>query len=183
MLPSAQAGAGHARDAPGDRGRSQSCLTEIKLYWTIEHRFYRAGESDRPPWSGSSRPPHVGDGSAVSTPVGPSGMVASLLSFRAPPPIITNAAGTASRARGQTSGATLSATDTSHGRRQNHPAMDGTRGARLPLAKGFRMSATKDRSECRVMSRGEECRCEQKHSNGPCSGKRRPAQRGFVEAD
>jgi hypothetical protein len=29
-----------------------------------------------------------------------------------------------SRARGQTSGATLSATDPSHGSRQNHPAMD-----------------------------------------------------------
>ncbi len=33
---------------------------------------------------GSSRPPHVGDGSAVPTPVGPLGVVASVLSFRAP---------------------------------------------------------------------------------------------------
>jgi hypothetical protein len=155
-LPAAQAGSGHARDAPGDRGRSQSCLTGIRLYWTIEHGFYRAGESDGPAWGGSARTPHVGDGSAITTPAGSRGVVACVLSFRAPPPITTNGAGAASRARRQTSGATLSATDSSDGSGQNEPAMDGTRGARLPLAAGFRLSATEAKCGCWVMSRGEE---------------------------
>jgi hypothetical protein len=44
-------------------------------------------------------------------------------------------------ARWQASGATLSAANTGHGSRQNHPSMDGTRGAHLPLAAAFRLSA------------------------------------------
>jgi hypothetical protein len=40
MLPAAQADAGHARDAPWDRDRSQSRLAEVGFLWTVKHRFY-----------------------------------------------------------------------------------------------------------------------------------------------
>ena len=39
-LPKAQAGAGHARDAPGNRGHSQGHVAEIRPFWTVEYGFY-----------------------------------------------------------------------------------------------------------------------------------------------
>ena len=40
MLPQAQAGAGHARDTPGNRDRSSGRLAEVRLLGTAEHRVY-----------------------------------------------------------------------------------------------------------------------------------------------
>ncbi len=59
-LPVSQAGAGLAGDASWNRGRSQSRLTGIRLLWTAEHRFYRAGESDGPPRNSGSGPSNLG---------------------------------------------------------------------------------------------------------------------------
>lgn len=39
-LPAAQAGSSQARDAPGDRGRSQGHLAGIRFLWTTEHRLH-----------------------------------------------------------------------------------------------------------------------------------------------
>jgi hypothetical protein len=58
------------------------------------------------------------------------------------------------RAKWQTARATLSAPDSSHGRRQNQPAMDGGRGAHLPLAAGFLLRATEARGGYRVIAFG-----------------------------
>jgi hypothetical protein len=82
-LPASQAGARHAGDAPGDTGRSHYRLAGTGFLWSVEHRFHRAGESDRPSRRGSARTPHLGDGSAVLMPARPAGMVASVLSLRA----------------------------------------------------------------------------------------------------
>jgi hypothetical protein len=58
----------------------------------------------------------------------------------------------------------LSAADPSHGSRQNHPTLDGTRSALLPVAAGFRLSATQARGGRSVMSPASRCRCHQKNS-------------------
>ncbi len=42
-LPEAQAGTDHPRDASGNRGGPRSHLAGIRLLWTVEHRFHRAG--------------------------------------------------------------------------------------------------------------------------------------------
>jgi hypothetical protein len=55
-------------------------LTGIRLLWTVEHGLYRAGESDRPPWLGRSGSPNLGHSAAISPSLGPSGVVASVLS-------------------------------------------------------------------------------------------------------
>jgi hypothetical protein len=92
----------------------------------------------------------------------------------ASPRITTNGAGAATRARWQTSGATLSAMYGSSGSRQNHPRMDGARGAHLPLAKGFRLRGTKpdvDAVSCHgEMGEGASRRTRME----PHSGERRP---------
>jgi len=49
------------------------------LLEAVEHRFYRAGESDRPSWCGSAGTSHLGHSPASSTPLSPPRMVASLL--------------------------------------------------------------------------------------------------------
>src|SRR5260370_13258436 len=46
MLSVAQAGAGHARDAPWDTGRSENRLARTRPLWAAKHCLYRAGESD-----------------------------------------------------------------------------------------------------------------------------------------
>ena len=38
-LPAAQAGSGHARDAPWDRGRSQGHVAALRPLWRVEHRL------------------------------------------------------------------------------------------------------------------------------------------------
>jgi len=80
------------------------------------------------------------------------GMVASVLSFCAPPCLAADSAPAASRTRWQTSSATLPPAYPSHGSGQNQPTMDGARGALLPLAKDFRLSATQARCGCLVMA-------------------------------
>ncbi len=123
-LPTAQAGSGHARDAPGNRGRSHSRLTGNGPLWTAQHRHNSAGESDHSTWNSRSGASHLGDGSAVPTPFGPSGMVARVLSFCTPPCLAAGEARAAARTRWQASGATLSATDSRHGGRENEPTME-----------------------------------------------------------
>jgi hypothetical protein len=154
-LPTAQAGAGFTGDADWNAGRSPSCLTGIRPLGTVEHGFYRASESDGPPWGGSAGTPHVGDGSAVPTPAGPPRVVACLLSFCASPRVAARGMRTAPRARWQPSGTTLPAANPCHGSRQNPSTMDGARSALLPLAKGFRLSGIAARGGCSAMSRGD----------------------------
>src|SRR5260370_40239423 len=88
-LPAAQAGAGHARDAPWDRRRSHGRLAGIGPLRTTEHRLYRAGESYCPSWGSSLGTSHMGHGPTSPTVTGTPGMVASLLSFCAAPYIVT----------------------------------------------------------------------------------------------
>ena len=141
-LPAAQAGSGYPRHAPGDRGCSHSCLTGIRLLWTVEYRFHRAGESDRPTRNSCAGASHLGDGTAVFLPARPSRMVASLLAFCASACLAASSTQAAARARWQTSGATLPTPYSSHGSRQNPSTMDNAGGALVPLAAGFRLKAT-----------------------------------------
>src|SRR5215467_1196573 len=59
--------------------------------------------------------------------------------------IAANEARAATRTRGQIIGATRPPAHSSHGSRQNPPAMDGPRGARLPFVANFRLRATEAR--------------------------------------
>ena len=86
---------------------------------------------------------------------GPSGVVASLLSFCAPSPSAAGEARAAARTRGQASSATLSAANSSHGSRKNPSTLDDARVAHLPLAVGFRLRARKIKCRCGVLSRGD----------------------------
>jgi hypothetical protein len=145
MLPTTQARARQARDAPGNRGHSQGLLAGVRLLWTAEHRFHRAGEFDRPARNSGAGSSHLGDGTAVSAPACISRVVARLLPLCAPSRSAAGSAHAASRTRGQPSGATLPTAYSCHGSRQNHPTMDGARGARLPFVAGFRLRATEAR--------------------------------------
>jgi hypothetical protein len=123
------------------------------LLRAVEHGFYRASEFDRPTWGGRSRTSHLGYFPTGSTAAGPSGMVACVLPFCASSRITSSGAAAATRTRWQTAGATLSATDSGDGSRENHPTMDGSRGALLPIVAGFRLRATEARWGCSVMLR------------------------------
>jgi hypothetical protein len=138
----------------------------IGLLGTAEYRFYRAGESDGPPWRLSASTPHLGHGPAVSSTLGSRRMVARLLSFCASPRSTASGARAAARTRWQASGAALSATNSSDGSRENYPTMDGARSARLPLATRFRLRGIQARGGCRVRSRGVWEMYQQKHSIG-----------------
>jgi hypothetical protein len=133
-LPAAQVSTGHACDAPRDTGRSQNRLAGDGLLWTIKHRFYRAGESDCPPWSGSFGASQLGHCPAGPTPPGASSMVASLLSFCASPCIAPGDARAAARARWQAGGATLPATHPSNGSGENQPTLVNAGSPVLSLA-------------------------------------------------
>src|SRR6266702_4577503 len=85
MLPAAQAGPRLTRDASGDTGRSLDRLTGDGLLRAAEYCFYRASQSDGPPWNSRAGSSNLGDGPAVSAPARPPGMVARLLSLRAAP--------------------------------------------------------------------------------------------------
>ncbi len=84
MLPTAQAGSGHTCDAPGDRRRSHSRLTGTGPFWTAEHRFHRAGESDSASRSSSSGTSNLGHVPTDLTASGSPRVVARLLSLCAP---------------------------------------------------------------------------------------------------
>ena len=58
------------------------------------------------------------------------------------------------------------AKDSGNGCRQNQPAMERVRGARLPLATGICLKATEARWDCCVMLRGSWYMCQQKDSIG-----------------
>jgi hypothetical protein len=165
-LLAAQARAGHPCDAPWDRGRSQNRLAEIRSLWTTEHGFYRASESDRTPWGSSLGTSHVGHGAAWPTTAGPSGVVASVLSFCASSRITPGGARAATRTRGQSSGTTLPAANPSDGSGENTSTMDGSRGAHLPIAAGFRLRANKPRCRGSVMSWSGWAKCQRKKSDG-----------------
>src|SRR5947209_8123613 len=81
MLSAAQAGTRLACDASRDTGQSLDRLTEDGLLRPAKHRFYRASESDHPPWDSRVGSSHLGDGAAVPTSVSSPGVVARLLSF------------------------------------------------------------------------------------------------------
>jgi hypothetical protein len=135
-LPAAQADAGYACDAPGNRRGSQGRLTKTGFLGAAEHRFYRAGESDRPSWGGSAGTSHLGHGEACSTTLSPLGMVASLLSLCASPCITTSGARAATSARWQADGAALPTAYSSDGSGKNQPTMDSAGSALLSLATG-----------------------------------------------
>ena len=164
-LSAAQAGAGHTRDAAGDRGRSQSRLTGIRLLGTAQHRLYRAREFDRPPWSSSAGTPQVGDGEACSTPARPSGVVASLLSFCPSSRSVAGSPRSATTTRGQPSGATLPTTDAGDGSRQSEATMDGARGALVSIGADLRLRGAKAREGWSVRSWSVWRRCSQQHAN------------------
>jgi hypothetical protein len=155
MLPTAQTGSRQAHHASWNRGRSQSRPTGDGILRAAEHGFHRAGESDHPSWSGRAGSSHLGDGAAVPTLVSSSGVVARLLSLCASPPHTARGARAATRARWQPAGATLPTTYTCHGNRQNHPTMDGARGALVSLAAGFCLRGMEVRGGCSVISRGD----------------------------
>ncbi len=144
-LPATEAGSRHARDAARDPGRSHKRLAETGFFWTAQHRFYRTGESDGPSWSSGPGPSHLGNFPTGLTASGVPGVVASLVSCCASSPITAPRARAAASARWQAGGATLSATDGSSGIWENHPTMDGSRGALLPIVTGFRLRATQAR--------------------------------------
>src|SRR5260370_7842949 len=132
-LPAAQAGAGHACDAPRDTGRSQGRLARTGPLGTARHCLYRASESDRPSWGGSADTSHLGHGEARPTTPGPPGMVASVLSLCASPCIATGGAHAATRTRWQTSGATLPAAYSSDGSGENQSKVTRARSAQSSL--------------------------------------------------
>jgi CBS domain-containing protein/transposase-like protein len=144
-LSTAQAATGLARHASWNRGRSHSRLTRDGLLRPVEHGFYRAGESDHPPWNSCTGSSHLGHGEACPTAAGQSRVVAGLLSFCASSPIPAGEARAATRTRWQTARATLSAANSRHGSRQNPSTMDRARGALVPLTAGFRLSTTEAR--------------------------------------
>jgi hypothetical protein len=152
MLPAAQAGACQARDETRDRGRSQRHLAGTRFLRTVEYCVHRAGESDGASWNSRPGTSHLGHFSTVSTAAGPSGVVASLLSFCPSSRIVAGSSRAASRTRWQTSSATLSATNSSNGRRENQPTMDGARGALVPLVACFRLRAREIKCRCGVVS-------------------------------
>ncbi len=166
MLLPAQAGARHAGDAPWHRGRSQSRLTEDGLLRPAEHGFYRASQSDGPPWNSRAGSSHLGHGAAVSTPARPPGVVASVLSFRASPCSSASGTGPATSTRRQPSGSTLPTANSGDGSRENTSTMDSARGALSPLADRFPLRAREIKCSCGVMSRGRWRSCQQKNSNG-----------------
>jgi hypothetical protein len=141
MLPAAQAATRLTRDASRDTGRSLGRLTGDGLLRAVEHRLHRAAESDHPAWNSRAGSSHLGYLSADPTPFSSSGVVARVLPFCAPPCLAAGSTHAASRTRWQASGATVPAADASDGSRQNPSTMDGMRGALLPLAAGFRLSA------------------------------------------
>jgi hypothetical protein len=102
--------------------------------WTTQHCFHRAGESDRPSWSGSVSKTYLGHRTAVSTPLGPPRVVESILSFCASPRIATGYVRAAARAREQAGSATLPASYPCHGSRENQPTVDSKGSALLSHA-------------------------------------------------
>ena len=144
-LPATQASPGLARDASWHRGRSHRYFTGTGFLWTAQYRFYRAGESDRPPWNSRSGSPHLGHGSAGPTAAGPPRVVASLLPFCPSSRSAAGEARAAARPRGQAGGATLSAADTCDGCGQNTSTMDSQGGAHMPFAAAFRLRGSQAR--------------------------------------
>ena len=69
----------------GTPGRSQSRLPGMRPLWTTQHGFHGASQSEGASWSGSSRKADLGYFPTGSTPLGPSRVVASLLSCCASP--------------------------------------------------------------------------------------------------
>ena len=135
-LPAAQADAGYACDAPGNKRGSHGRLTKTGLLGAAEHLVYQAGESDRPSWGGSAGTSHLGHGEARSTPLSPLGMVASLLSLCASPCSTTSGARAATSARWQADGAALPTACPSDGSGKNQPTMDSAGSAMVSLATG-----------------------------------------------
>jgi hypothetical protein len=101
---------------------------------SAKHSFYRASESDHPPWN-SAGSSHLGHLSTGATASGPPGVVALVQP----------------RERG---GTTLPTTDAGDGSRKNQPVLDNVRGALLPLAARFRLRGIQTRGNA-VSCRGE----------------------------
>ena len=117
--------------------------------------------------------------------------VASILSLCASSRVAACGLCRASRTRWQASGATLLAAYACDGSRQNHPTMDGRRGALVPLAAAFRLRGIEARwgaGSCRgVMGEGIRRRAHMELALGRegLSGllhHRKPARSGFAEA-
>jgi hypothetical protein len=135
-LPAAQARTGHARDAPGDTGRSHGREASDGLLWTIEHRLYRAGSTDCPPWSGSFGSSHLVHGEACPH------LLAHLQWWRADSHVVRPHAslrvtlGRPAAARWQAGGATRPPTYRSSGSGENQPTVDSEGSAQFSLAAG-----------------------------------------------
>ena len=136
--------------------------------FTVYNCFYRASESDGPSRSGSAGTPHLGHLEARPTPPGSSGMVASLLSFCAPPCIVTGGARATARARWQAGGTTLSAAYTSSGSGENYSTVDSAGSALLSLAASA-MLHNVSVNEARRRPRNGSGRLGEEASRGACS--------------
>ena len=123
--------------------------------WTAQHGLYRTGSTDGPSWNSRAGASHLGHGEASPAPLGPPGMVASLLPLGTSSCITAGEARAATRTRWQAGGATRPPAYGSSGFRQNHSTMDGARSALIPLASGFRLSGKEVRGGCSVISRGD----------------------------
>jgi hypothetical protein len=132
----AQARTGHACDAPGDTGRSHGHLAGDGLLRTAQHRFHRAGESERPTWRGGSGASHVGHREARPSTPGSPRVVASLLSCCAPPCSTADSARAAARTRRKVGGATRAASHGSSGSGEKQPTVVNAGSPVLSLAAG-----------------------------------------------
>ena len=123
----------------GTQADFSKALQGMGLGGAAEHRFYRASQSDGPPWNSRVGSSYLGDGEACSTPARPSGVVARLLSIRASPCSSASGTGPTTSTRGQPASSTLPTANSGDGSRQNPSTLDRARGALSPLAKGFRL--------------------------------------------
>jgi hypothetical protein len=133
--------AGQARHPAGNRASLQGSIARAGLLWPREHGLYRAGQSDDPSWRGRSGTTHVGDSPPSSPPSGSPPLVASVLSLCTSSRLAARSLGAGSRGRWDTSEATVSPADASHGSWQNQSEVDSRRGALLPAATGPRLKA------------------------------------------
>jgi hypothetical protein len=140
-LPATAVGTGQAGDPAGNRASVHASFTGIGLFWTSKHGLYRAGQSDDPSWRGRSGTTHVGDSPPSSPPAGSPLLVASVLSLCTSSRLTARSLGAGTRGRWDTSEATLSTADASHGSWQNQSQVDSRRGALLPAATGPRLKA------------------------------------------
>src|SRR5262249_22204590 len=87
-LSAPAAGTREAGVAVGNARGLAGGLAGAGLEWEAEHGVRRAGQSETPTDAGRAHPPDVVDYAGCAALAAPSGMVAGLLPFRAPPRVL-----------------------------------------------------------------------------------------------